>query len=63
MVLLGGCVTGMDAGSAQPQFRVPEGEGAPTSGLGLGLPWSKGDPTAVRDDIIDIARSLLMEGR
>jgi hypothetical protein len=26
--------------------------------IGLGLAWSKDDPTASRDDIVDIARSL-----
>ena len=31
--------------------------------IGLGVAWSKGDPTAARDDIIDIARSLVRVGR
>ncbi|RDL47842.1 Hca operon transcriptional activator HcaR [Ensifer sp. M14] len=30
--------------------------------IGLGVAWSKDDPTAVRDDIIDIARSLVRAG-
>ncbi|SDN39329.1 LysR substrate binding domain-containing protein [Ensifer sp. YR511] len=31
--------------------------------IGLGVAWSKDDPTAARDDIIDIARSLVRPGR
>ncbi|WP_312366114.1 LysR family transcriptional regulator [Ensifer sp.] len=31
--------------------------------IGLGVAWSKDDPTAARDDIIDIARSLVRAGR
>jgi DNA-binding transcriptional LysR family regulator len=31
--------------------------------IGLGVAWSKEDPTASRDDIIDIARSLARPGR
>ncbi len=31
--------------------------------IGLGVAWSKDDPTAARDDIIDIARSLVRVGR
>ncbi|NRP21736.1 HTH-type transcriptional regulator BenM [Ensifer adhaerens] len=31
--------------------------------IGLGVAWSKDDPTAARDDIIDIARSLIRAGR
>ena len=31
--------------------------------IGLGVAWSKDDPTAARDDIIDIARSLVRTGR
>ncbi|KQV16774.1 LysR family transcriptional regulator [Rhizobium sp. Root1203] len=31
--------------------------------IGLGVAWSKDDPTASRDDIIDIARSLARPGR
>ena len=31
--------------------------------IGLGVAWSKDDPTAARDDIIDIARSLVRQGR
>lgn len=30
--------------------------------IGLGVAWSKDDPTAARDDIIDIARSLVRAG-
>ena len=31
--------------------------------IGLGVAWNKEDPTAARDDIIDIARSLARPGR
>ncbi len=31
--------------------------------IGLGVAWSKDDPTAARDDIIDICRSLVRSGR
>jgi DNA-binding transcriptional LysR family regulator len=31
--------------------------------IGLGLAWNKDDPTASRDDIVDIARSLARPGR
>lgn len=31
--------------------------------IGLGVAWNKDDPTASRDDIIDIARSLVRAGR
>ncbi|KSV62314.1 transcriptional regulator, partial [Sinorhizobium sp. GL2] len=31
--------------------------------IGLGVAWNKEDPTASRDDIIDIARSLARPGR
>jgi len=31
--------------------------------IGLGVAWSKDDPTAARDDIIDIARTLGRPGR
>jgi DNA-binding transcriptional LysR family regulator len=31
--------------------------------IGLGVAWSKDDPTAARDDIIDIARTLGRQGR
>ncbi len=31
--------------------------------IGLGVAWNKEDPTAGRDDIIDIARSLARPGR
>ena len=31
--------------------------------IGLGVAWSKEDPTAASDDIIDIARSLVRVGR
>ncbi|WEX75101.1 LysR family transcriptional regulator [Sinorhizobium numidicum] len=31
--------------------------------VGLGVAWNKEDPTAARDDIIDIARSLVRPGR
>jgi len=31
--------------------------------IGLGVAWNKEDPTASRDDIIDIARSLVRPGR
>ncbi len=31
--------------------------------IGLGVAWNKDDPTAARDDIIDIARSLARPGR
>lgn len=31
--------------------------------IGLGVTWSRDDPTAARDDIIDIARSLVRAGR
>jgi DNA-binding transcriptional LysR family regulator len=31
--------------------------------IGLGVAWSKDDPTAARDDIIDIARSLVRAGK
>ncbi|NVD42943.1 hypothetical protein BLJAPNOD_05693 [Ensifer sp. M14] len=31
--------------------------------IGLGVAWSKDDPTAARVDIIDIARSLVRAGR
>ncbi|MHC2529535.1 hypothetical protein ACVIEM_006682 [Rhizobium leguminosarum] len=31
--------------------------------IGLGVAWSKDDPTASRDDIVDIARSLAWPGR
>lgn len=31
--------------------------------IGLGVAWSKDDPTAARDDIIDIARTLGRSGR
>jgi len=31
--------------------------------IALGVAWSKDDPTAARDDIIDIARSLARAGR
>ncbi|MEK1861746.1 MAG: hypothetical protein AAAC49_08060, partial [Rhizobium leguminosarum] len=30
--------------------------------IGLGIAWSKEDPTAGRDDIVDIARSLARAG-
>ena len=30
--------------------------------IGLGFLWSKDDPTATRDDIIHIARSLVRAG-
>ncbi|EJJ30063.1 LysR family regulator, partial [Rhizobium sp. CF142] len=31
--------------------------------IGLGPAWNREDPTASRDDIIDIARSLVRSGR
>ncbi|MBY2919739.1 LysR family transcriptional regulator, partial [Rhizobium leguminosarum] len=31
--------------------------------IGLGVAWSKDDPTASRDDIVDIARSLARPAR
>ncbi|TAX62955.1 LysR substrate-binding domain-containing protein, partial [Rhizobium ruizarguesonis] len=31
--------------------------------IGLGVAWNKEDPTASRDDIVDIARSLARPGR
>jgi DNA-binding transcriptional LysR family regulator len=31
--------------------------------IGLGVAWNREDPTASRDDIIDIARSLVRPGR
>ncbi|MGF6177399.1 hypothetical protein ABIE33_005719 [Ensifer sp. 4252] len=31
--------------------------------IGLDVAWSKDDPTAARDDIIVIARSLVRQGR
>ncbi len=31
--------------------------------IGLGVAWNREDPTAGRDDIIDIARSLARPGR
>lgn len=31
--------------------------------IGLGVAWNKEDPTAPRDDIVDIARSLARPGR
>jgi hypothetical protein len=31
--------------------------------IGLGVAWSKDNPIAARDDIIDIARSLVRAGR
>jgi DNA-binding transcriptional LysR family regulator len=31
--------------------------------IGLGVAWNREDPTASRDDIIDIARSLARPGR
>ncbi len=31
--------------------------------IGLGVAWNREDPTAARDDIIDIARSLVRSGR
>jgi hypothetical protein len=31
--------------------------------IGLGVAWNKEDPTASRDDIVDIARSLGRSGR
>ncbi|MGO7859708.1 LysR family transcriptional regulator, partial [Rhizobium ruizarguesonis] len=31
--------------------------------IGLGVAWSKDDPTASRDAIVDIARSLARPGR
>ncbi|OOG75114.1 hypothetical protein B0E45_03770 [Sinorhizobium sp. A49] len=31
--------------------------------IGAWLAWRKDDPTAVRDDIIDVARSLVRAGR
>ncbi|ANP89754.1 hypothetical protein BA011_28935 (plasmid) [Rhizobium leguminosarum] len=31
--------------------------------VGLGVAWNKEDPTASRDDIVDIARSLARPGR
>jgi hypothetical protein len=31
--------------------------------IGLGVAWNKEDPTALRDDIVDIARSLARPGR
>ncbi|MGO7418114.1 LysR family transcriptional regulator, partial [Rhizobium ruizarguesonis] len=31
--------------------------------IGLGVAWSKDDPTASLDDIFDIARSLARPGR
>ncbi|MBP1883915.1 hypothetical protein J2Z50_002204 [Ensifer mexicanus] len=31
--------------------------------IGLGVAWNKEDPTASRDDIIDIAKSLARSGR
>lgn len=31
--------------------------------IGLGVAWSKDDPTAARDDISEIARSLVRAGR
>jgi DNA-binding transcriptional LysR family regulator len=31
--------------------------------IGLGVAWNREDPTAARDDIIDIARSLVRAGR
>ncbi len=31
--------------------------------IGLGIAWNREDPTAGRDDIVDIARSLARAGR
>ncbi|MBB3564971.1 hypothetical protein FHX06_006341 [Rhizobium sp. BK512] len=31
--------------------------------IGLGVAWNREDPTAGRDDIIDIVRSLVRPGR
>ena len=31
--------------------------------IGLGAAWNREDPTASRDDIIDITRSLVLPGR
>jgi len=31
--------------------------------IGLGVAWNREDPTAGRDDIIDIARSLVRPGK
>jgi len=31
--------------------------------IGLGVAWNKKDPTAARDDIVDIAQSLARPGR
>ncbi|MBB4440013.1 hypothetical protein M2310_003102 [Rhizobium leguminosarum] len=31
--------------------------------IGLGVAWNKEDPTASRDDIVDIARPLARSGR
>jgi hypothetical protein len=33
------------------------------SGIGMGVAWNTEDPTAARDDIIDIARSLVRPPR
>jgi hypothetical protein len=53
---------GMDAGSAQPQIRAEESARRRLQDR-TGVAWSKDDPTAARDDIIDIARSLVRAGR
>ncbi len=52
----------MEEGFPESQFRALKGEGVDFR-IGMGVAWNTEDPTAARDDIIDITRSLVRPQR